>query len=254
MKLYRIQDWIHFLGFPLMGFLLKKQFSLSQFTISLLTASALLSFAYGLNDYFDKNMPKKYLAYLFIPVGGLFSLLILFPISKMKLISILIFFVIAILYSTPPIRLKAISFIGTMCNGFGFPLLFFLGIDEISQKVILFYLFFSSLMLGAEFIHELAHKEQDKNSFIFTTAVYIGERRTKKLILSSLISGVIIAYFISKIISLSTLILLIYLRHLLSKKEIKYIRLRKKYKMLTMTLGLLIAVYLLFSYSCTNIP
>lgn len=241
MRIYRIKDWLHFLGLPLLGCFLDSSIS-ENFLLGLTLAFFLLAFAYALNEYFDCQLDKSNQKYLFIPFLSLI-LLNYFGDSSQRIAS-LIFLLIAIFYSWPRIGLKKIPFLGTLSNAVAFPLLIFLGKPAINQRTIAIYFLFFVLMLVAQLIHELAHQQEDSKRKILTTALCIGEERTKRAIQLSLLLSLVIAFSFYKWISIFLLFFLVYLSWMFKRGKIDYLSLRIKYRLFGICLGIIILFYL----------
>ncbi|MFN7170573.1 MAG: UbiA family prenyltransferase, partial [Candidatus Omnitrophota bacterium] len=160
-------------------------------------------------------------------------------------IFILLFFLIALLYSLPPVRLKSHPFIGTFCNAFGFSMLFLIGINNLKNKLILpIYSGLLCLLFVAQLIHELAHLSQDKSEKILTTALFLGEKKIKILIISFLILAFISFCKFSFIIAGFLFLLTFHIAILLTKKEINYSSLRKIYRYEGLVFGIILLLYL----------
>jgi hypothetical protein len=245
-QIYRIKDWRHFLGLTFLGYLCDKPFCSSYYLlIKIVISGLLLAFAFSWNEFFDRKFSKKR---VFFPLTPLFLILLLVKfLNPATKILTLLFFLVALLYSLPPIRLKSYPFIGTFCNAFGFSLLFLIGVDNFENQIVLpLYLGLFSLLCVAQLIHELTHAPQDKSERILTTTLFLGEKKTKILLLSFLVLAFLSFCKFSFLIAGFLLLSASHITVLLTKKEINYSHLRKIYRYDGLVLGIVIFLYLLF--------
>ena len=185
--IYRITDWLHYLGFALMGWAIKiPNIKISRFDFIfsvLIFPSLLLAYGYSLNDYFDKGEQKKY---FLLP---LVLSTILFPFLNFGQILVgVMFLVLVTFYSLKGISLKKFPVIGTLTNTIGFMLIFMIGYTAKEGITILGLVFF--LLLGiyqtvAQLIHEKVHLESDIKFGRKTTAFYL--EKTLPLFLRSML-------------------------------------------------------------------
>lgn len=170
---YRVSDWIHYLGFPVLALMSCNYFSLELLLVSCAVLSLLLSYAYSMNQFFDESSSKY---------AVILPLLLLFPFfARMnyyeKIISAIFIFVVTI-YSHSSTRLKKYPFAGTLLNCLGFSLLYALPLNSFNSftlSLLLAVLFYN---LSAQLIHELAHARADKLNGITTTAILLGRPAT----------------------------------------------------------------------------
>ena len=236
LKEYRVKDWFHYLGYILLGSLVSGNLNLINF----LLGSLMLSFAFSLNDYYDKKMKKK----LFI-LPLLFSFLFLSFLSKFQLIFYFIFILIFTSYSCPSTCLEGKPVISTFSNGIGFLLIFLLPFTKLESiiKFIDFLLLLFFLNITAQIIHEIVHYSKDKKIGKTTTAVSLGIKSSILLLKLNLILIMLISLLLFsklKFISLSTLFFSTYFLFL-SYRKID-IKTRKKFKHLGIVCGM---IYLL---------
>lgn len=231
-----------------MGYLLEKPFSpLNKLVILFALASALLAFAYSLNEYFDKKLSSKFLINILIPLYLIPLLLIYIDTNFLRTFLVLIFLLIAFSYSAEPLRFKKNPFLGSLCNALGFPILFLLGVNSLSGKAMLLYFIFFLLMLAAQLLHELAHKKQDSISSLMTTTIYLGESKTIKLFRLLLISATLFSFFFSNYLGIAVMLLLLYCEFLIHRNR-DYTFLRRKFKLNALIIGVVI-IYLLLKAS-----
>ena len=114
-KAYRVKDWIHFLGFTILGFFYYTQ-PLEKLPILLLNSSLLLAYAYSFNNYVDLKQKR-----LIVPIIPLIMHLLIIPFLQTYTLVLSLFFIItATTYSMPILKLKSIPIIGTLLNPIGF--------------------------------------------------------------------------------------------------------------------------------------
>ena len=175
---YRITDWLPFLGFALIGLFLKLSYfnitNLKALFFVLIFSSLLLSYAYSLNDYFDKNKKKKY---FLLP---LIFLVILLPFLNFTQILLGVMFLILVtLYSFRGIALMKFPIVSTLTNSIGFILIFFIGyvVDEGTTLLgLIFFLLLFIYQTISQLIHEKVHLREDMESGRKTSAFYLKER------------------------------------------------------------------------------
>jgi 4-hydroxybenzoate polyprenyltransferase len=174
---YRFKDWYVFLGFTLLGMLLSHDYN----TFNLILPCVLLSYAFSINDYFDQDVKKKfflvpfYLTFLLIPFYGLYRVAVA-----------LVFFVLFTMYSAKPLRLKRATFISTLVNAFGFPLLFLFGYTAFSQlgfDTLLIFFLLAIFTAISQFFHEMVDFKEDLKNNIRSTVIKLGYRRSKSFVI-----------------------------------------------------------------------
>lgn len=169
LKVYRIQDWLHYLGFVILGSVITGNFS----PILFLQASIMLAYAYSLNDYFDGESDKKW---FFAPlILGLPPLILLTPL---QLASYFAFMAVFTLYSWPKTYLEGRPMVSTLSNSFGFLFIFLLPFTGLGQIYSFgyFVLLIFLLNTAAQLIHEIAHEKEDGKKGKITTAVCLGRK------------------------------------------------------------------------------
>jgi 4-hydroxybenzoate polyprenyltransferase len=246
-EIYRIKDWYYYLGFILIGVLLNSSFN-SKVIILLLSGSFLLAYAFSFNDFCDGKEKKRY---FLLPLVLLVPLILF--LNFFQILIILVFLLIVTVYSMDPIRLKTREFTGTLCNGFGFTILFLLGYFHIPILDFLAIPFFFLLFLFemiAQLIHEMVHLKQDRKKNIITTAVLYGEAFIRRLSISFLFLSLILSIFMYYygLINIIFLIATIFFSVLfILEFKIKKINLafRKKYRNTSIIIGIIYFVSIL---------
>jgi 4-hydroxybenzoate polyprenyltransferase len=241
-RLYRINHWYYYLGFTLIGF---SMVSPLQWRLIFLiySGSMMLAYAYSLNDFCDKYMKLKKLYFLYPLV---FLIPSFYFLTSLQLLLVTAFLLIATFYSVNPPRLKSKPFVSSLCNAFGFSILFLLGYSIVfpDVKAFLFFFLFFLFNLVAQFIHEILHIKEDKKNKDITTAVLLGERKTRKLSCICLVFSLIIVFYlfllgILKLVTfLATFSFIVFHSYRISTSKID-IKLRKIYRISGMLLGLL---------------
>ena len=179
-SIYRITDWLHYLGFVLMGFFLKIYYvdmiTLKLLLIALVFSSLLLSYAYSLNDYFDEGKKKKY---FLLPL--VFSVIFLTLLNTSQIIWAIIFLILFTFYSIKEVSLSKLPAAGTLINTFGFLSIFMMGYMIKEGTTILglfFFLLLAVYQTVAQLIHEKVHLEEDMVAGRKTSAFYLQEKVT----------------------------------------------------------------------------
>ena len=192
-KMYRVKDWIHYMGFFILGYTLYQSSINFLFLIQTVEVSFMLGYAYSLNKVFDEKMSKHNVIFPLIPLLLALIFLIFFDLRKKILITG--FLILVTLYSMPKIRLKSIPIICSLSNNIGFLLFLLLGASENLMNILTIKFFFLLFFLqsSAQFIHEMVHMKEDRRESITTTAILLGKNRTKKLyslflVLASIVS------------------------------------------------------------------
>lgn len=192
-KIYRVLDWYYYLGFILIGFSLRSTLNL-DIIIYILLGASLLAYAYSLNDFYDKHEKKKFFVLPFI------LSFLLFPFfNVIQIIVSLIFLLIVTFYSVYPFRWKSKPTISSLCNGFGFTIIFLLGYfykPTLYLDGVLFSLLFFSFNMIAQIIHEFVHIKEDKKNKIMTIAVFYGEKTGRYLCYLFLLLSLFIVYYL----------------------------------------------------------
>jgi len=194
-------DWLHFLGIPLLGYIVwtkgHNSFSIYELLKLLFISSLYLTHGYFLNDSFDAfkvnsktiiNPGKIILiSYIFLLLNICFAFFL-----KREVVAIIICGgILSFIYNAPPLLLRRVPFIGTLVNASGFSLLFLIGYPLLKTDIftpILFFLFFFIIMIPIQLLHELSHLHEDRLNESITTASLLGEKHT--LIISILLLAV----------------------------------------------------------------
>ena len=174
LSLFRTKDWLHFLGFPLLGYFASSR-GVAVDLVPVLASTALcLAYAYSLNDVMDRHLPRRRLAYpaATLPLLAVCAVLLTGHRRWVLLAAVATW----TLYSSPPVRLKSVPIIGTLTNGIGFPLFYLLGLRQLEGRALLFAGMLGCLLVAAQLIHELCHLEQDRREGVRTTVVVFGSR------------------------------------------------------------------------------
>lgn len=193
LSLFRAKEWLHFLGFPLLGYFAGAR-DLGADLIAVLAGTALcLAYAYSLNEVMDRRLPASKLIFpaATLPLLVLCCLLL----TGHRRWALVIAVVLWTLYSLPPIRLKALPVICTLINGVGFPLLYVVGLRRLEGRVLLFATVLVCLMVAAQLIHELCHQEEDRRQRIRTTVVAFGAGFARAVIVAALLLATVLAGF-----------------------------------------------------------
>jgi 4-hydroxybenzoate polyprenyltransferase len=237
---YRVSGWYYYLGYIVLGFLLKSPLNI-EIIKHILLGSFLLAYAFSFNNFYDKREKRKFfilpliLSFLFLPLFNIFQIIIS-----------LIFLIIVTFYSLHPFRWKAKPFISSLYNGFGFTLIFLLGYfvtPTFEIGGLLFSVLFFCFNMVAQFIHEIVHKKIDKKNNIITTVVFCGESAVKKfcffLFALSLFISLYLCYlrFINPLTLFVTILYVIKFTIILSRKKIDK-KVRSEYKVLGIIVGL----------------
>jgi len=234
-KYYRVDDWIHYLGYILISSILVSNIKLINFILS----AIILAYAYSLNDYYDKKMKNKYfivpliLYWLFVPFISYFS----FIIS-------LLFLILFTFYSWPKVWLEGKPILSTLTNSIGFTLIFILpfnNIEQISSNYQIVLLIFL-LNIIAQLLHEISHFKNDKNIGKITTSVKIGLKKSTTIL--KIIIILTLFYSISFILPkypIFSLYLCVFLILFLSHRKITKNE-RKDYKILGVLGGIILTI------------
>ena len=239
--IYRITDWLPFLGFALIGFLLKVSYiditSLRHLFFILIFSSLLLSYAYSLNDYFDKGGKRKY---FLLPL--VFSVILLPFFNSGQILWIVIFFVLFTLYSLEWVALSKSPVVGTLINTIGFLSIFMIGHmtkEGIAMVGVIFLFLLSIYQTISQLIHEKVHLKEDIESGRKTSVFYLKEK-TELFIKGMLILTLPLALFLllrTNFIFFGIACILFSLFFLIKASQIDK-QLRKTYKLDGMIVGL----------------
>ncbi len=174
LRICRVKDWLHYLGYVLLGCAISENFNVFYFIISFF----MLAYAYSINDYYDKKMNKKY--FLLPLLFSIFSLLFLFSLNLFSFVFSTLFLTIFTFYSWPKVWLEGKPILSTLTNGIGFTLLLILPFNSF-QKIIKYssFIFLVFLLnIAAQLIHEIVDYKDDKKIKKITTCVKFGIRNT----------------------------------------------------------------------------
>lgn len=191
LRLYRVQDWLHFLPLPLAGWLADPERGDAGVLAAGVLAWALgLAYTSAINQAFDARVDVQWTTKN--PVGGAFtrgdairlslpplalSLAVLAVLSPSGLIPGLALIAAATLYSAPP-RLKRVPVVGSVWNlAAGIPGFFFAGspsVAELPLRVLV--ALYAVLLLGSQLIHEAQDREGDVAGGVSTIATVAGRR------------------------------------------------------------------------------
>lgn len=199
---------------------IKNRFS-PEFIISIIAFSLMMGGVYILNQIIDRASDKENKKLFLISEGYIklrsaviemvilwiisFLLILKFPLTY-KIIFI-ISFIMGILYSLPPIQLKARPFLDLIANAGGYGILNF-SIGYLTQKVASPALWFHTipyfLAVGAVFINTtIPDILGDKSAGEITTGVFLGEKRALLLSLIFIIGSIVSSYLIKDWICLT---------------------------------------------------
>jgi len=230
-KYYRVDDWIHYLGYTLISSILISNIELINFVLS----AIILAYAYSLNDYYDKKMKKKY----FLVPLILYLLIIPFVSYSSFLIS-LSFLILFTLYSWPKVWLEGKPIISTITNSIGFTLIFLIPFQDI-EKIInnySFILLIFFLNTAAQLLHEIVDLKEDKKVKKITTTAYFGVRKSLIFFKTCLLFVILLSFFILRkflLISLSSIFFSLYF---IGRENVD-IKVRKNFKTIGIIVGLI---------------
>jgi 4-hydroxybenzoate polyprenyltransferase len=208
LDLFRVRDWVHVLGLPLLGFLYARmkdpQMTWFYLPLCIIISVLYLAHGYSLNETYDtlkkhkgiyqgffqeKGISfKRALALSFAPL--LINLVLSWLVSPGMFLLIIAGAILSYVYSAPPSRFKEIAFADLVINALGFSILFLIG-TGLGEGIFpgsfyLAFLFFI-VFIPLQLIHELEHVQEDRAANVKTTVVRCGEKISGNLILSSLI-------------------------------------------------------------------
>jgi len=234
--MFRIKDWVHYLGYTLIGSTLARNFNI----LNLIVTSFLLAYAYSFNDYYDKKTKKKY---FFIPLIFYFILLPFLPTFS-TLVSML-FFILFTVYSHPKTWLEGRPYISTISNSIGFTLLLLLPFQRATDVLAHFPFIIIIFLLNtaAQLLHEIVDYKEDRRINKITTTVKLGIRASLilfKLCLITTLSLAILLLLRSPLISLST----IFFSLLFIKINIVNKKIRRKFKEFGIFVGIIYLIEL----------
>jgi len=236
LNIFRVKDWIHYLGYTLIGSALAKNFNI----VNLIVTSFLLAYAYSFNDYYDKKQKKKY---FLIPLIFYFILLPFLP--TFSILVSLFFFILFTAYSHPKIWLEGQPYISTFSNSIGFTLLLLLPFQR-ATDVFAYFPFLILIFLlntAAQLLHEIVDYKEDKKINKITTTVKFGIRTSLTLFKLCLIVTLLLAILLlrkSPLISLST----IFFSLLFLKIKKVNRKIRRKFKELGILVGIIYLIKL----------
>ena len=237
-KVYRISDWIHYLGYTLIGSILFKDIKINTF----LQTSLLLAYAYSFNDYYDKKLKRKY---FLIP---LFLSLITLPFLRIwEVVLSLLFLLIFTLYSWPKVWLEGKPIISTLSNSIGFTLLLILPFPNITYVLdyFLFILLIFTLNTVAQLLHEIVDLKEDKKINKITTTVKFGIKKSLILFKFCMFNVILISFFLLNKFPLISLSSIIFSCCFLLIRKVKR-KTRKMFKLLGISVGAAYLVSLLY--------
>jgi len=190
-SLYRATEWLHFLGFPLLGYFALDRNVGWDLALVLVATALSLAYAFSLNEVFDLNLPRAKLLY---PLATLPPLaLALWPLHGHRRHVLVAATLIWTAYSAPVPRIKSIPVLNTLANGVGFALFYLAGSRTIGARPALFAASLACLVIGAQLIHELSHLEADQGQGVRTTAVVFGGRVARICTVAALVAGTVLA-------------------------------------------------------------
>ncbi len=205
-RLFRVPDWFHVLGLPVLGFAFIHSRAPGTGPARLFPLVALgalyLLHGYAFNETFDtlyaakgsradflirKGIPfREALAFSLAPLCAAVALASL--LSPVLCALVIGGAILSWLYSAPPLRLKAIPFADLAVNSLGFSLLFLIGAwgpgpdaRSLLSSGLVFIVF-----IALQLIHEIVHLDEDRGLGTMTTAVRYGPRVAASLTLVSL--------------------------------------------------------------------
>lgn len=261
-RISRPRFWLYLAGPYIVGYAAgiskQSQFLSVPFILQLLyflfPANVLL---YGINDLFDSDTDAKNtkkgtkehrlkpsdIKILKIIIGITYTLSFAMLVLQKNIIDsslFTLFLVLSIIYSTPPIRLKAKPFLDFSSNIL-YALPGFLAYHQITNTVPPLTIIIAAFCwTGAMHLFSaIPDILVDKKAGIMTTAVYLGQK--KSLILCSVLWGITVALILSKLFPWSLLALLYPLIPLLVlTKKINLTNIYWKFPYITAALGMLL--------------
>ncbi|MBN2143969.1 MAG: UbiA prenyltransferase family protein [Candidatus Aureabacteria bacterium] len=200
LSFYRVKDWIHFLGIPLLCHCKFKELNYPQLFLLVSGCALYLCFAFSINNWTDRfidiNHQNKnpffneiksekacHLFLIFLPVFPSFCSGLVISVSHF--IILLFLFLFAFLYSVPPFRMKRFPIIGSAMNIFLFSPMVFLGVKNVVsywKAAFPIALMVSFIIIIMQLYHEIEDTEDDKMAQILTTPVKFGITHTFYLI------------------------------------------------------------------------
>jgi len=187
MDVYRIHDWVYYLGFVVLGSLMSNKAAGIPWAVLLVCALA-LAFIYALNDFTDHRRKN-----LFFILPLLLLTVCKDCISLKQSIPLIIFLALQILYSVKPFRLKKFPVIGTLCCIFAFPQFFLIGYFDTAVFDLRAFWTVSLLFLLSgviQLIHEIDDMEEDAFAGIRTSAVFYGRKVIGRVCMVLLLLGI----------------------------------------------------------------
>jgi 4-hydroxybenzoate polyprenyltransferase len=240
---FRVKDWLHYLGYTVLGLAITSNFSLKDWLTYLSLSVFLLAYAFSFNQYFEKKERRKYfllplvLSFIFFPI--------LHELSKVIYVILIL---IATFYSWPKINFQAKPIISTLSNGFGYLLIFILPVYILSIRILIFSILIFLLNINAQLIHEMVDYNKDKKNKKITTTVFFGRNIIMKffkisLLLTIFVSIIFSFLFNNLLILISTVF---YSFYFLQKIEIR--RINHKYRYQYKFLGTLLGIVYFISF------
>jgi 1,4-dihydroxy-2-naphthoate octaprenyltransferase len=104
------------------------------------------------------------------------------------------------------------------------------------------------LLFVAQLIHEITHQVEDRNAHIKTTALFLGERKTKQLCCIGLVLSFLASFFFNIFIAIPISIYSIYFMILLWKNPER--KLREEFRVYGIIIGIIILTYLIYVSRC----
>lgn len=217
-KIYRVKDWVHFLGLPLLGYFKFDEKDPERLILILIISAFYLAFAAVLNNWYDryldisqtlKNPFSKDMdsfsfynlnAIIIIPL--ILSLIFAIISSFLCCLITLIGIIFAYTYSAPPARLKSIPIVGTLSNILVFIPLLYIGPVSLQThftETSYLALFCSFIVLIMQLFHEIEDQEDDIKGKINTIPVIYGKK---------------VALFVNQILSMGFLVYCIFLYYI----------------------------------------
>lgn len=196
---FRVKDWIHILGIPILGFVHNLNFNLlsMEFVSVLILSSLGLAFAYSFDTAYDKFKARiKLLPSLTVLAAALIYSSLL---SATTFILTVIESLIILAYVLPPFRVKSVPLLVTISNAAAFSLLFLIGysiLSDLNTNVMYLAGFIALASFPAQLIHEIADVRKDKRLDVITTPIRFGIEFTRNLILISLLALAIWSFFL----------------------------------------------------------
>lgn len=194
-KIYRVKDWVHFLGLPLLGYFKFNEENPKRLLFILISSAFYLAFAAVLNNWYDRHLDinqslknpfsKNFDRFNFYNIRTVIILPLVLTLIFAYLSSTIVFLIMLIgiffsySYSSPPFRLKSIPVVGTLSNILVFIPLLYIGPVSIENHYSeMFYLavFCSFVVIIMQLFHEIEDMEDDQKGKIYTIPVIFGKK------------------------------------------------------------------------------